>query len=291
MQRSERAYAQLMDNFTRWALREKNIRAVAVIGSRARVDHPADEWSDLDVLIIARDPARYRRSIEWVSHVGNPWLTFIEPTAVEGRWVRHVLFEEGLDVDFAFLSVDSLRRMAAGSMPTDVTDTLRRGTHIVLDKDGLVALLQTSAIVSQVTRPLSQAAFLEVVNDFWYYAVWTAKHLRRRELWWAKRGCDGRLKERLQQMMEWHACVMKGQTHDIWFQGRFLEEWVDSRALEALRGAFAHYEEEDLWRALFVTMDLFRWLAVETANQLHYSYPALGDERVTKLVNYLFSEK
>jgi predicted nucleotidyltransferase len=30
-----------------------SIRAAVVIGSRARVDHPADEWSDLDVLIFA----------------------------------------------------------------------------------------------------------------------------------------------------------------------------------------------------------------------------------------------
>ena len=67
-------------------------------------------------------------------------------------------------------------------------------------------------------------------------------------------------------------------------RGRFLEEWADERAVEQLRYAFAHYDEADVWRALVVTMDLFRWVALETAGRLGCPYPALGDERATELV-------
>jgi len=63
------------------------------------------------------------------------------------------------------------------------------------------------------------------------------------------------------------------------------------RAVKEMRDAFAHYDEDDIWRALLATMDLFRWLAVETAEQLNYQYPTRADEHVTKLVKELLSGK
>jgi hypothetical protein len=35
---------------------QTGIRAVGLVGSRARLDHPADEWSDLDLVLVATDP-------------------------------------------------------------------------------------------------------------------------------------------------------------------------------------------------------------------------------------------
>jgi aminoglycoside 6-adenylyltransferase len=90
-------------------------------------------------------------------------------------------------------------------------------------------------------------------------------------------------------MMEWHARAMKGQDYDTWMRGRFLEEWADPRALEELPETFAHYDKDDVWHALFATMDLFRWLSVETAERLGYSYPIFGVERATELAKGLFS--
>lgn len=291
MERTGQDYEQLIEKFATWAYAEEDIRAAFVIGSRARVDHPADEWSDLDVAIIARNPATYLESADWVAHISHPWLTFIEPTGDGRSRERRVLYEGGLDVDFAFIAVSLAQQMVAEGVPADVVDTLQRGTRVLLDKDGLAAQLRASATAPRLPQPLARATFLEIVNDFWYHAVWTAKHLRRRELWWAKSCSDGRMKELLRHMMEWHTHATKGQNYDTWLRGRFLEEWADPRALESLSGAFAHYEEEDVWRALFVTIDLFRWLAVETAEKLEYAYPAYGDERATKLVHHLYAEK
>jgi hypothetical protein len=72
-----------------------------------------------------------------------------------------------------------------------------------------------------------------------------------------------------------------------------LIQWAQTedniRAVEALSTAFAHYAEEDIWRALFATMKLFRWLALETAELLEYAYPSLGEARATEFVQQLFS--
>lgn len=46
-----RGYNRLIENLVSWAQAQDDIRAAILIGSRARSDHPADEWSDLDVLL------------------------------------------------------------------------------------------------------------------------------------------------------------------------------------------------------------------------------------------------
>jgi hypothetical protein len=44
-------YNRLSENLVSWAQAQDDIGAAILIGSRARSDHPADEWSDLDVLL------------------------------------------------------------------------------------------------------------------------------------------------------------------------------------------------------------------------------------------------
>jgi aminoglycoside 6-adenylyltransferase len=160
-----------------------------------------------------------------------------------------------------------------------------------VDKDGLAVQLLQMPLDAPVPCLPTQAEFLEVVSDFWYHTIWTAKHLRRGELWWAKSCCDDHLKFRLRRMMEWHARATKGQSYDTWMRGRFLEEWVDPRARQELGKIFAHYDAEDVWRALLATMELFRWMAVETAERLGYPYLKSGDERATELVKVLHSTR
>ena len=157
-----------------------------------------------------------------------------------------------------------------------------------MDKDNLAATLNQVAIVPPPRLPPREEEFFNVVNDFWYHGVWTAKHLRRGELWWGKSACDDYLKQLLRQMLEWHARARRGEEVDVWAHGRFLEEWVDSRALETLPRLFAHYDEADVWQALRETMALFHWVAAETAEVLRYSYPVLGEERATELVQKMY---
>ena len=287
MDATSAAYERLIESFVGWAEMEQSIRGAIVIGSRARADHPADEWSDLDIVVFATDPGRYSSQADWVANVGNAWLTFVEATA-DGRGLeRRVLFEGGLDADFALMPVELIRQAAEEEWPGDAADALRRGVRVLLDKDGVIGRALALLPEPAPAQPPTGEEFAEAVADFWYHAVWTAKHLRRGELWWARGSCDGHMKRLLQRMLEWHARATKGADCDTWLRGRFLEEWADKRAVAELRGAFAHYDETDVWRALGATTDLFRWLAGETAQRLGYPYPSFGDERAPECVRRL----
>ncbi|MBN2006497.1 MAG: aminoglycoside 6-adenylyltransferase [Anaerolineae bacterium] len=283
------AYQQLIDRFVQWAQAEDNIRAALVIGSRARMDHPADEWSDLDIIILANDPEPYWATADWVHHIGVPWLTFVEPLHDGRGFERRVLFEGGLDVDFVPSPVAFFRQMMDTGLLPDVADLLHRGVRFLVDKEGFAERLAEIPLTLSPYQAPPEAEFLNLVHDFWYHTVWTAKKLRRGELWTAKSCCDGYLKQLLRRMLEWHTRARQGASVDTWMSGRFLEEWADARAVAALPAIFAHYAEPDVWRALQATMTLFRWLAVETAEALRYAYPSFGEQRAIEIVGRLFN--
>jgi aminoglycoside 6-adenylyltransferase len=140
-----------------------------IIGSRARTDHLADEWSDLDIVLFVTNPQAYIDSAGWVKQIGEPCLTFVERTPGEG-WERRVLFDAGLDADFAINPAQWLEHMATNTIPPDMADVLRRGTRSLVDKDGhLAQIAQRPLPAASPFQHPTEAEFLNVVNDFWYH--------------------------------------------------------------------------------------------------------------------------
>ena len=246
-----------------WARTRDDVRAAVVLGSQARADTPADRWSDLDVLLVLDDPERLAADAGWVQAFGTPVLTFLEPTAVGDRVERRVLYEDGQDVDFALFPVAERSELLTSP---DAWAVAARGYRVLYDELGLeeeVADLPKPAPAD----PPDAAAFRQLASDFWYHALWTAKKLRRGEMFTAKECLDRYMKTRLVTLLEWHARTIDPAV-DTWHGGRFLERWADPGALAALERAYAHYEMRDVARALWETIDLWQGLEEETASRL-----------------------
>ena len=283
-------YDDLTLRLTEWAAEEPSIRAALVLGSRARVDHPADAWSDLDILVFATDLERLVWDANWAMALAPHWLTFVERTGDGQSWERRTLYEGGLDMDVAFFPTAALE-IGDGDLPAGFVDVMRRGVRVLIDKDGRLArILERPLPTTPLNRKPEAAEFLNAVNDFWYHTLWCAKHLRRGELWWAKSGIDMHLKGYLQRMLEWHARATRGEAHDTWLRGRFLEEWADPRAVAELAEAFAHYDAADMAHALGVTMSLYRWLEDEAAAVWEYPVPRAGELAAEAATRALLAE-
>lgn len=277
-------YEALEARFTAWAQARPDVRALLVVGSRARQEvHPADRWSDLDLIAFVLDVAPYVRDRQWLDALGDVWLAFLEQTGAEDpEWF--IMFEGVRDVDVVFVALpeDDPAAVARVVQARGMDVVLRRGMRTLVDKDGGVARM--SLPLAQRAAPPAAAAFEATISAFWLNAERAAKKLRRGEVYEAKRRCDDVMKARLLQMIEWHARARHGWDYDTWHVGRFIETWADPRALAGLRDTYARYEAGDIARALLATMGLFRALAVETAGALGYPYPALIDERLTRWV-------
>ena len=288
MKNHKKEYERLIEKIIKWAKDRDDISTVIIVGSRARTNTTADKWSDLDLVILVSDPDYYINNTDWINYIDNYWITFIEETAVGGGEERRVLFEGGLDVDFAIFSVDIIDEFSTSS---EIQSVLKRGHKVLLDKDDLFGnmvgnlTVGTDNSVSEITSSLpSSKEFNNLVNDFWYHSVWSTKKILRGELWTAITCIDGYMKDKLLNLIEWQAQVKNGKDYDTWHGGRLLEEWTEEKVLNDLKDCFAHYEKEDMKQALLKTMNLFRRVAEEVADFLDYEYPVIADEKATSWV-------
>ncbi len=269
-------YTHLEQHFAAWALTQPSIAAVIVVGSRARSDHPADEWSDLDLVVFAGDASSYLRDSTWLNTFGPVVAVVANSFGQRDReWIA--LYEDGSKLDVAFLSIDpaaatTLQAMLA-AFPYPVV--LQRGVRVLVDQTG------SAEGVPQIATPQlpTQLEFAALIDRMRLDAVKTAKFIRRRDLWRAKQLCDGEMKQHPLTMLEWHAAVQLDQ-RDIWYKGRFLSEWADPQAMGELPATFATYDAADLQRALIATLDLFRRLAYDVVGQLGYTYHRQTDQFV-----------
>lgn len=281
-ERVAREYERIEERVRDWAAASDEVRAAVVLGSRTRGDHAADEFADLDVIVVIADDARPFEDPAWLHAIGEPWISFVERKADGSSPELRVLFAGGYDVDLAFIGASQAGRLVDDDPDTAAT-AFGRGHRILVDKDGLAARMVRAASHSPAPSGTSVdgADFRWVCAHFWYHAVWTAKHLRRGELWWAKSCCDGLLKDHLRRVLEWQAAA---EGRDPWFRGRFLDEWADPDVVAGLRKAIARYDAEEVWASLQVTMDLFAQTARPTAAVLGLPYDAAAESHARELV-------
>lgn len=275
-------YASIVEKFRTWAVVEPRVRAALVVGSQARSLAPADEWSDLDLVIFHESPERLIASTEWFALFGEVILTTVEPTAVLDQRERRVIYSDGRDVDFAVFPAAAL---ALATHSTEGRAVLRRGCEVLVDKDSRLRDIGPESRDPGPPFPasLSKTEFESEVADFWYHVLWLAKKLRRGELWIAKMGCDGYLKRLLLRMIEWQTIVRNGPSADVWHEGRFLDTWVAPEVRDRLPATFARYERADVVRALYETARLYGDLAREVARNRRWEYPSKTESAVLAL--------
>ena len=138
---------------------------------------------------------------------------------------------------------------------------------------------------------ISKEDFINRANDFWYHTVWTAKKIKRGELWTAKCCMDSYMRNILLLFIEWYTRVCNGMEYDTWHNGRLLETWVDTRIAQKIPSVFSEYDKDKMVKALFSMMELFRFVAVSIAKNLSYEYPQKADDYATGWLNDEFLGK
>jgi aminoglycoside 6-adenylyltransferase len=274
----------LREKIFQWAADNDDIRAVIETGAAVRRDHPADEFSDLDIELYFRDYAPYAARSDWFEAFGAVGVYL--PLHVDGGFPsRLVIYEGGAKVDFLLYDVEELKRRTQWQ---ELPDISHRGYKVPLDKDGIAARIPLSPFAAPPLKDPTFDEFDYVVREFWFEAFHVAKYLRRGDLWPAKFR-EREVHDNLLRMMEWHARFVRGAP-DIWFQGRFLREWTDAETYSALRGVFANFDRESTARALLETTALFRRLTREVAAALEFDYQAELDENMSRFITAVMKE-
>ncbi|WP_213371383.1 aminoglycoside 6-adenylyltransferase [Mesobacillus boroniphilus] len=273
-------YKDLITRFTNWAKVQETIQAAIVIGSRARTEVPADEWSDLDIILLTDTPEQFIDSEDWLENIHSYSISFLEKTAVGDGIERRVMFNPHLDVDFVILTPEYFSGML---QIKEVQQVFQKGYKVLFDKTDVT----NGIIVPEDSAPVqllpTQTQFDNLVQDFWYHVVWVSKKMLRGEIWVAKECLDSNLKNLVRVMAEWHAVSVLGNSP--WHNGRFIENWADARLVSCFSKMFAIYDRNSMFLAMKETMSIFRLLAVEVGESLNYPYPHQADQAAERFLH------
>jgi len=186
----ETGYAdQVIAALHAWGVADPAIRTLILTSSRAIPDAPTDRLSDYDLIVALANVDRFLHDERWLHVYGTPLIRFDDGRVLDGHdiYARLVLYEDDTKIDYTLWPVMLLRSIAANPRLPDELDI---GYRVLLDKDGLtsgMAAPTRSAYLS--TRP-TEAAYLALVEEFWWESTYVAKNLWRDELFPARYSFD-----------------------------------------------------------------------------------------------------
>lgn len=274
-------YAQIKERILEIANADAGIMAIVAIGSSTRSELKADEYSDLDLIIAAENTDKWLYG-SIPEKLGEMKISFVEPT-LGGGMERRVLYDNALDVDMIVFTPEQLTAAAREGVASWVCN---RGYTVLYDTMGINELL-SEYVVSEVNySQLSEAEYVNLVNDFCFHVVWAGKKILRGELWTAKMCIDAYLKNHMLKMLEMYTA---NKYHsDVWHDGRFLDRWADESIKTSLPKCFAHYDRDDMISALAETKSLFAQTASEVAALKGYEYPEVAVDYADKVFAEFF---
>lgn len=261
-------YEKVERNFVSWAQTIEDIKAAFIVGSRARNDHPADEWSDLDIIFFTSKQNYYLSSNEWLKNMGDIWTSFVSQTA-GGDPECLTLFDGGWQVDFVIHSLENLNHIVENKI---IPNNFYRGVKVIIDKNHVANNIIPQHNKAPQGITLSEDMFIQSANMFWFIALNMAKQILRNDLWVVKVR-DGNLKELLLQMIEWHEKIVNGIEYDTWHAGRFICEWANEETQVELWNSFGHFDRSESWKALMNTINLFKRLSHDVSQRMNFLYP------------------
>lgn len=130
-----------LQGIVEWAKNEPDLMALALVGSHARGE--ASPESDVDLILLLRNPEGYLKNRDWISVFGEPGHI------VQEDWGKvtslRVLYTEGLEVEYG------LSNLEWGSDPSDEGDA-----HVI--ENGLIVLYEKDGHLSDKLKPFLKSS-------------------------------------------------------------------------------------------------------------------------------------
>jgi aminoglycoside 6-adenylyltransferase len=280
---------EVIHRLVEWAEQHDSVRAMLLTSTRAIPNARVDVFSDYDVVLVVHDIHLFFEDRSWLQDFGELLVVYWDPIHLVPDYdieqVGNVVqYADGLKIDFTLWPVELLRRIvAAPALPAE----LDAGYSVLVDKDHLTDGMQPPTYTAYVPLPPTDDTYQTVVNDFFTDAPYVAKCLWRDELLPAKWCLDYDMKHiYLRQMLEWRMECDHNWSVPTGALGKGLKRRLPAEIWSQLERTYAGAGIAENWEALFMTIALFRQVAIDVANHLGYAYPHDLDQRVTAYVQH-----
>lgn len=249
---------------TRWAKQTDPVRVMVLIGPRAQTGK-ADRLAGIDLDLFVRDPATLAEQAGWLQVLEKPWFAHFDDD--EDLLVWKGIYEDGTMIALYIQPLEVLTAIQKQLPPYYLPQY-----KVLVDKDQQAAQFPKADQTLNSPSVPTPECFQASLAQFWLDAYYAVKYLWREDLWRTKH-YDWQMKQRLLQMLGWHALVCEGREGFTVAEGDPLSAWVDPETYTALTTTFGRFDSADSWRALEDTVKLYLRLASAVAEKLGFDDP------------------
>ena len=276
-----RSETQMRELIMDVAAKDQRILAVLQNGSRSNSNVTKDIFQDYDIIYVVKRLEPFLKDHDWIDVFGErmilqmPEEMELYPPApeLEGAFSYLLQFKDGNRIDLILVPLEKLDNFTCDSL-----------CKVVWDKSGLfkASPLPPASDASYIVQKPSARSFEDCCNEFWYTNAGLAKGLWRGETVLVKELFNTVIRGALMQMMDWYI----GCHHDFAVNpgkfGKFYPQYLEPEVYKKFLDTYSDAEMENIWRAVYATMDVFRNSAIYIAEKLNYTYHADWDKNVSE---------
>jgi aminoglycoside 6-adenylyltransferase len=271
-----------IDRLVSWGQAQPLVRAMILTSTRSIPNISVDILSDYDVILYVRDVLPFYETRSWLAAFGEVLALYRDPLETGEGFLKAgyvIQFQGGLKIDFTIWQAESLEKIVTdGHLPTE----LDAGYRVLLDKDRLTEGLKSPTYQAYIPKPPTLVEYKESLEGFFLDATYVARYLWRGDPLAARTILEQFMKgEHLLPVLEWLIEIEHGWTVKPGPYGRGLQKWLHPDLWRELEDTCPSAGKEEIWQALFQTLDLMRKAAKEVGEHFGYTYPE-EQERMTR---------
>jgi len=274
---------QMMDLIMQFAEQDERVRVVAMNGSRVNNRVPVDIFQDYDIVYLVTDVQSFIEDTNWTDYFGEK-LSMQMPDAMgdslednDGRFAYLMLLSDGNRID--------LRLFPLSLQATYIAED--KLIQVLLDKDQrMPELLPPTDEDYHITSPTAQA-YAECCNEFWWVLTYAAKGLWRHEMIYTLDHLNLYIRPMVLRMLTWQVGIATAFKVSVGKNHKYLQSFVAPSVWTQLLATYPTADEEKIWQALDVMMDLFQQTACDVAKQLHFEYDNVQDQKVRAYIHHV----
>lgn len=286
-------YIETIAQLKTWAQQEPTIHGLVVLGSQVRQEFAGDEWSDLDVLLLADNPREFLQDDAWLAFLGEVVCMIVEETPLEWlhlTWsVKRILFVDHRTVDFSMMPYDRLDDVLALN-----AEIHAHGYQVIYDDcpDELATKIEATlpTVKEEPPRIPNEAELRRTIQTLLFQLVYACKKIKRGELWVAVSCINQPINGLLLQLIEFYTASVAPTSQRIRYEGRLLEQRIPPDLAAQLPRCFAKYEACDAIQTVAHLLDFTRYLDQGICAANHYAFDAHPFDQMRVLYSEMFGD-
>ena len=270
---------------------DDRIRAVLLNGSRANPNTKKDRFQDFDIVYIVNEMNSFLSDHSWIDIFGERLILQMPKEMNLGEaddgnnknpsFSYLMLFKDGNRIDLTLMPADNVETAFS-------QDSL---TISLLDKDGLFKNLPTPSDKDYLIKPFSEKEFTDCCNEFWWVSTYVAKGLWRDEITYSKDMLEKSVRTMFLKIIEWHIGVETNFTVSFGKSGKNIKEWASPELYDKILSTYPDADKGNIWKALFIMIELFSGLASKIATRLNFNYNSDEEPKVTRYLKWVYNDK